>query len=148
MREVQDVRLETRLFFMLHLVLWDGQRSDFTGCNKTTVDVVWRMNMDTENKMRVILNKRKKLNLNDDYGIQSSWDEIVQVLGENEGNTLKYLENCSAEDLYWISEVFEDLAEIIQSKELINCLRKLDEKFPELEMTNDIDIAESFIENP
>ncbi|WP_342560590.1 hypothetical protein NSQ95_07345 [Psychrobacillus sp. FSL W7-1457] len=104
--------------------------------------------MDTENKMRAILNKRKKLNLNDDYGIQSSWDEIVQVLGENEGNTLKYLENCNAEDLYWLSEVFEDIAEIIQSKELINCLRKLDEKFSELEMTNDIDIAESFIENP
>ncbi|MCM3359803.1 hypothetical protein [Psychrobacillus sp. MER TA 171] len=104
--------------------------------------------MDTENKMRAILNKRKKLNLNDDYGIQSSWDEIVQVLGENEGNTLKYLENCNAEDLYWISEVFEDIAEIIKSKELINCLRKLDEKFPELEMTNDINIAENFIENP
>lgn len=104
--------------------------------------------MDIENKMRAILNKRKKLNLNDDYGIQSSWDEIVQVLGENEGNTLKYLENCNAEDLYWISEVFEDIAEIIKSKELINCLRKLDEKFPELEMTNDINIAENFIENP
>ncbi len=40
----------------------------------------------------------------------------------------------------------EDIVEIIQSKELINCLRKLDGKFPELEMTNDIDIAESYIE--
>ncbi|MFD6576869.1 hypothetical protein ACFWD0_11845, partial [Bacillus subtilis] len=49
-------------------------------------------------------------------------------------------------DLYWISEVFEDLAESLQSKELINCLRKLDEKYPDLEMTNDIDIAESYIE--
>ncbi|WP_342560580.1 hypothetical protein NSQ95_07290 [Psychrobacillus sp. FSL W7-1457] len=104
--------------------------------------------MDTENKMKVILNKRKKLNLNDDYGIRRSWDKIVQVLGENEGNTLKYLDNCSAEDLYWISEVFEDIAEILQSKELINCLRKLDDKFPELNMTKDIDIAESYIENP
>ena len=69
--------------------------------------------MDIENKMRVILNKREKLNLNDDYGIQSSWDEIVQVLGENEEKTLNYLDNCSAEDLYWISEVLEDLTEII-----------------------------------
>lgn len=103
--------------------------------------------MDIENKMKAILNKRKKLNLNDDYGIRCSWDKLVQVLGENEGNTLKYLDNCSAEDLYWISEVFEDIAEILQSKELINCLRKLDEKFPELEMTNDIDIAESYIES-
>ena len=104
--------------------------------------------MDIENKMKVILNKRKKLNLNDDYGIQNSWNEIIEVLVKNEGNTLKYLENCGKEDLYWLSEVFEDITEIIQSKELINCLRKLDKKFPELEMTNDIDIAESYIENP
>ncbi|PEJ24913.1 hypothetical protein [Bacillus pseudomycoides] len=103
--------------------------------------------MNIENKMQVILDKRKKLNLNDDYGIQTSWNEIIEVLSENEENTIRYLENCSREDLYWISEVFEDIAEIVQSKEFINCLRKLDEKFPELEMTKDIDIAESYIEN-
>ncbi|EEM15101.1 MULTISPECIES: hypothetical protein [Bacillus] len=103
--------------------------------------------MNIENKMQVILDKRKKLNLNDDYGIQTSWNEIIEVLSENEENTIRYLENCSKEDLYWISEVFEDIAEIVQSKEFINCLRKLDEKFPELEMTKDIDIAESYIEN-
>ncbi|CCG49151.1 hypothetical protein BANAU_1130 [Bacillus velezensis YAU B9601-Y2] len=34
----------------------------------------------------------------------------------------------------------------MHSKELINCLKKLDEKCPDLEMTNDIDIAESYIE--
>ncbi|MBU5217571.1 hypothetical protein SNE23_14900 [Bacillus sp. RA(2023)] len=104
--------------------------------------------MDIANKVEVILNGRKKLNLNDDYGIQKSWNEIIEVLSENEGNTIRYLENCSKEELYWISEVFEDIVEIIQSKELINCLRKLDEKFPELEMTNDIDLVESYIENP
>ncbi|ENH97021.1 hypothetical protein J416_07492 [Gracilibacillus halophilus YIM-C55.5] len=102
--------------------------------------------MDIENKIKAILNQ-KKININDDYGTQKSWDELIEVLVENEENTLKYLENCSKENLYWISEVFEDIAESLQSEELINCLRKLDEKFPDLEMTNDIDIAESYIEN-
>lgn len=82
------------------------------------------------------------------YGIQKSWNEIIEILSENEENTIKYLENCSKEDLYWISEVFEDVAEIIQSKELIKRLRELDRKFPELEMTKDIDIAESYMKNP
>ncbi|HDR8536067.1 TPA: hypothetical protein QC482_005963, partial [Bacillus cereus] len=59
--------------------------------------------MDIANKMEVILNERKKLNLNDDYGIQKSWNEIIEVLSENEGNTIRYLENCSKEELYWIS---------------------------------------------
>ncbi|MCC2929417.1 hypothetical protein [Bacillus sp. LBG-1-113] len=79
--------------------------------------------------------------------MQKSWDEQIEILSENEENTVSYLANCNKEDLYWISEVFEDLAESLQSKELIiNCLRKLDEKYPDLEMTNDIDIAESYIE--
>jgi len=104
--------------------------------------------MSIENKMDVILNKRKSLNLNDDYGIQRSWNEIIEVLTDNERNTINYLNNCSKNDLYWISEVFEDITEILQSKELIHCFRKLDEKYPELDMTNDIDIAESYIETP
>ena len=104
--------------------------------------------MDIANKMGVILNERKKLNLNDDSGIQKSWNEIIELLSENEENTIRYLENCSKEDLYQISEVFEDVAEIIQSKELIKRLRELDRKFPELEMTKDIDIAESYMKNP
>src|SRR5699024_5345815 len=97
--------------------------------------------MDIDKKMNVILNKTKSLNLNDDYGIQKSWNQIIEVLVENERNTIKYLENCSKSDVYWISEVFEDIAEILQSKELIHCFKKLEEKYPELNMTNDIDIA-------
>ncbi|MDA1478344.1 hypothetical protein [Bacillus changyiensis] len=104
--------------------------------------------MNIENKMGIILNKRKKLHLNDDYGIEKSWNEIIEVLSEHEEKTIRYLENCCKEDLYYISEVFEDIVEITQSKKLIDCLRKLDEKYPELEMTNDIDIAEGYIENP
>ncbi|CAL8895795.1 hypothetical protein ACQKEX_16760 [Bacillus pumilus] len=103
--------------------------------------------MDIENALRIVLDKRKKLDLNDDYGIQKSWDEIIEILGKNEERTLEYLDRCSKEDLYWISEVFEDISEVLQSKELIKCLRKLDEKYPELEMTQDIDLAESYIED-
>lgn len=56
-----------------------------------------------------------------------------------------YLENCSEEDIYFISEVFEDVSEQLQSKEYIECLRKLDDKFPNLDMTKDIDLAEEYI---
>ncbi|ATP92918.1 hypothetical protein CSE15_02565 [Bacillus altitudinis] len=103
--------------------------------------------MDIENTLNRVLDKRKKLDLNDDYGIQKSWDEIIEILVENEERTLEYLEHCSKEDLYWISEVFEDISEVLQSKELIKCLRRLDKKYPELEMKQDIDLAESYIED-
>ncbi|KGR84421.1 hypothetical protein [Lysinibacillus odysseyi] len=102
--------------------------------------------MNIADKMKVILSKRKQLHLNDDYGIYKSWNEITEVLSENEEKAIRYLENCSKEDLYYISEVFEDIAEKLQSKKLIASLRRLDRKYPELEMTQDIDLAESYIE--
>lgn len=48
--------------------------------------------MNLEKKMEAILIKRKELNLNNDYGIQKSWDEQIEVLSENEENTISYLE--------------------------------------------------------
>lgn len=38
-----------------------------------------------------------------------------------------------------------DVSEQLQSKEYIECLRKLDDKFPNLDMTKDIDLAEEYI---
>jgi hypothetical protein len=101
--------------------------------------------MDIEKKMKALIDKRNKLNLNDDYGIQNCWNEMIEILVKDEKKTLHYLEHCSKGELYWISEVFEDIAGALQSKELIICLRKLDNKYPELEMTKDIDTAESYI---
>lgn len=98
-----------------------------------------------EEKMKKIIEQRKKLHMNDDMGIQNCWDEITNILSENEEVTIKYLDSCEKDELYWVSEVFEDISENLQSKEFIECLRKLDLKFPELKMTNDIDLAEEYI---
>ncbi|MDM5186325.1 hypothetical protein QUF99_02525 [Bacillus sp. DX4.1] len=103
--------------------------------------------MNLKGKMDFILSKRRKLDMNDDYGIEQSWNEIVETLSENESDTIEYLQGCNKDDLYWISEVFEDVSEKLQSKKYIECLRELDKKFPKLDMTKDIDIAESYIAN-
>lgn len=97
--------------------------------------------------MELILEKRKSLNINDDFGIEKSWNEMTELLSQNEMETINYLEESTERDLYYISEIFEDVSERFQSEQFINCLRKLDKKFPELDMTQDIDIAESYIEN-
>jgi hypothetical protein len=101
--------------------------------------------MNLESRMKDILEKRKRLHLNDDYGIQAAWAEMTNLLSENEKNTITYLEKCSKSDLYWISEVFEDVARNIRSHSFIDCLRILDKKYPDLEMTIDIDHAEQYI---
>ena len=84
-------------------------------------------------------------NIEDDYGIQNCWNKMIDILSKDINETVAYLENCSEEDIYFISEVFEDVSEQLQSKEYIECLRKLDDKFPNLDMTKDINLAEEYI---
>jgi len=95
--------------------------------------------------MAKIIEERKKKHIEDDYGIQECWEKIIDILSSDVQQTVVYLENCTQEELYYISELFEDISQRVQSPVFIECLRKLDEKFPELEMTQDIDLAESYI---
>ncbi|WP_286160669.1 hypothetical protein [Virgibacillus sp. 7505] len=46
---------------------------------------------------------------------------------------------------YWVSEIFEDVADLLLSRKYIACLRKLDKQYPELDLTLYIDFAESHI---
>lgn len=102
--------------------------------------------MDLKHQMAIILRKRKALNINDDFGIEKCWNEMTEVLTQNVDATIHYLEECEEDDLYYISEIFEDISEKLQSERFIICLRELDRKFPNLDMTKDIDVAESYME--
>ena len=97
--------------------------------------------MNLKEQMSEIIKRRKSLHMNDSHGIYKCWEEMTELLSENEVNTINYLDICCADDLYFVSEIFEDISVKIQSNEFIKCLRRLDMKYPELEMTRDIDIA-------
>ena len=100
--------------------------------------------MIKENMIKII-EERKKKYVEDDYGIQECWEKMMNILSVDVQQTVEYLENCTQEELYYISEIFEDISERLKSKIFIECLHKLDEKFPELKMTKDIDLAETYI---
>lgn len=91
------------------------------------------------------MQRESKKNIEDDYGIQDCCDKMVDILSKDIYETITYLESCSEEDIYFISEVFEDVSEQLQSKEYIACLRRLDKKFPSLNLTEDINLAEEYI---
>ena len=103
--------------------------------------------MSAIERVEKILEDRRRLHPNDDYGIEIVWNKLTSVLSENESETINFLMNCSKDDVYLISEVFEDVSEELQSKNFIKCLRQLDKKYPELNLTSHIDLAENFISN-
>ena len=47
-------------------------------------------------------------------------------------DTIEYFENnCTATEFSWLSEVFEDVAQRTRSKEFVETLRRVAEKYPE-----------------
>lgn len=96
-------------------------------------------------KVKKIIEQRKKMNLNDDKGIERCWNDLIKVFSESEVDTIEYLEKCEMNELYWISEIFEDISKNLQSSEFIRCLKRLNNKYPELNMTKDIELAEEYM---
>lgn len=77
----------------------------------------------------------------DDPRIIDKWNELVQILTQNEHSTIAYINSCSKEKIFWLSEVFEDISEKLQSIQFIECIEKIEIKYPDLELELDIAFA-------
>lgn len=74
----------------------------------------------SDNERNVISFGRKKKHGNDDFGIEECWKKITEILSQNEDGTIDYLNNCSKEDLYYRSEVFEDIPRNLKSDKIFS----------------------------
>ena len=75
-------------------------------------------------KLRTELAHRLSLDVNDDYGIEESWKNLTAILSDNIVDTINFFsKECTDEELFWLSEVFSDISEIVQNKEFVQVLR-------------------------
>ncbi|MEE1306021.1 MAG: hypothetical protein U0K68_12900 [Agathobacter sp.] len=74
----------------------------------------------------------------DDPRIMEKWNELTHIFVRDEEDTIAYLNNCNKENINWISEIFEDISEQLQSDRFIECIEQLSIKFPELDLEQDI----------
>lgn len=95
-------------------------------------------------KVKKIISERKKLHP-DDPAVEKKWSELTDLFKKNEKETIKYLENCEGEELEWISEIFEDISEQLQSKKFIDTLELLEKKYPELDLKMNVEFAKKAI---
>jgi len=70
---------------------------------------------------------------------------LTDELSIDEEFTISFLNECSEADIYWISEVFEDISSRLNSRKYIECLNQLDKKYPELMLADDIQEAIEFM---
>jgi len=78
--------------------------------------------------VRTVLKERiriaKETQDNWDYGIEQCCKEEIDILSRNMNETIMFFDNeCTDEDFFWLSEVFEDIAEKTQSREFVEALR-------------------------
>lgn len=90
-------------------------------------------------KFREVIQERIQCHNEWAYGIEQCWKKEIDLLAEDVSSTMDFLINeCTADEYSWISEVIDDVAAITQSRELIECYKSLIDKFPEECKTYDI----------
>lgn len=102
--------------------------------------------MDFAKRFKALELRGNALHPEDDEGYKKYWKKLIDLLIQNEEQTIRFLETCSQDEALTISEVFDETSKILQSRAFIACLRKLDKKYPRANLTDFIDSAESWIE--
>lgn len=82
-----------------------------------------------------------------DYGLEQCWNKEIEILSRDIAQTIDFIENeCDDEIFYWISEVFDDVAEFTQSKEFVDAIKRRAEKVVDMEERRSVEVDVSFAE--
>ena len=97
-----------------------------------------------------LIKKRAATNPEWDYGIEKCRDEMTVAFCADINETIRFLdEECTGEELIWLSEVFENIAARTQSEEFIAAIKRTAAKYPvETEMyyiADNINYAECLV---
>ncbi|NES85525.1 MAG: hypothetical protein F6K10_31240 [Moorea sp. SIO2B7] len=95
-------------------------------------------------EVKRLLKERIQLHINDprrtDYG-----EKLTEVIGSDLITAKAILNAIDQDELFWVSEVFEDISAKLQSRSFVLFLMELDEKYPEIHMEGEIKYAKLVI---
>lgn len=97
-----------------------------------------------------LIEKRKKIEYIVEWETEPIIQEMIKLLTRNIDETIKYLKTeCTADEIFWMSEIFDELVETTQSKLLIDVLQETIDKYPtkdrEYHLSEMLNIAKMFI---
>lgn len=98
-----------------------------------------------KDRIQPIIEEREATDDEWEYGVEQCHKKLISLLSEKIDETITFLDNdCTADQFSWISEVFDEIADITQSHAFIDALKRLATKYPE--ETKEYNIL-SFIES-
>lgn len=100
---------------------------------------------------RTLVEKRKKIEYIVEWETEPTIQMMIRVLIRDIDETIKFLDTeCTADEISWISEIFDELVEITQSRKLFNALQRTINKYPEEDkkhfLTRHLKMAEEFFD--
>jgi len=85
-----------------------------------------------KDRFRDVFNEYKTLSPQDDYEMGICWKKGIEILSENILDTVAFCKDeCTADEFVFMSSFFSEVVEETQSKDFIDCLNILAEKYPE-----------------
>ncbi|PXV84400.1 hypothetical protein C8E03_1321 [Lachnotalea glycerini] len=96
-------------------------------------------------EVKNVINERIQTNDEDDFNIEKCRNKLIDFLSENVKQTINILEQLDAKEVLYVSEVFEEIAYNLQSTEYIKCLRDIEKKYPNIDISDSIEVAEEYI---
>ena len=91
-----------------------------------------------------ILEKRMSLHPEDYIEIEKCWNSLTDILSKDEDKTIEVINQLNKTEILYLSEVFEDISERLQSEKYINCLKNIGEKYTDIPIASSIKTAEEF----
>lgn len=92
------------------------------------------------NQMKELIEKLKTLDMHDNISIQKIWNKEIEVLSFSLDDTINYLSSASEEEIYWCSNVWDDISRIFKSEKLIETMKNCKEKYPNIANSLEVDI--------
>ncbi|MHC1683427.1 MAG: hypothetical protein AB6733_10805 [Clostridiaceae bacterium] len=100
------------------------------------------MNEEDKKEILGLVNWRKALQNTNGIIEEHYWKPLTRILSKDETNTIDFLKKCSDEEIYFISEVFEDISDDFQSRKFIEFLKELERAHPDIDIKSEIQSAE------
>lgn len=75
-------------------------------------------------QIEILLEERKNIDAQNDVLTEENHQKLLSIMKNSLSDVIDYLNDCSSESFYWISELFEDLSEHFKSQELIECMER------------------------
>ncbi len=97
-----------------------------------------------EKKLRELIDRYSKTDVENDYEFEYFLNESFKILSINLNDTIKYLDKINANDIFYISSIFDDLSEHFKSKELIECMER-NAKRTGVDCSVDIEYAKMYL---